>query len=252
MTTLLIRLAGPLQSWGTQSRFKIRDTGLEPSKSGVIGLLCAALGWPRETDVTALANLRMGVRVDREGSMERDYHTVGGSHLRDERYGVVTAEGKLGGTVVSQRYYLADADFLVGLEGDDEQLLGQIDAALAAPVWPIFLGRKAFVPGVPVRLPDDPPRGPGLRQARLHEALASYPWFPDPARARWGASAGAELRPARFRTVIETDRQAGAEVRMDQPVGAAFRDRSFTVRHVLTEFLMTEVPLGGETCISPA
>src|SRR4051812_37507508 len=195
MMTLLIRLAGPMQSWGTQSRFKIRDTGLEPSKSGVIGLLCAALGWPRETDVTTLAELRMGVRVDRQGSHERDFHTVGGSHLRGERYGVVTAEGKSGGTVVSQRYYLADADFLVGLEGDEE-LLRTIDAALAAPVWPIFLGRKAFVPGVPVRLPDQPPRGPGLRAESLPEVLRTYPWFPDPARSRGNE---AERRPAQLR-----------------------------------------------------
>ena len=48
MNTLLLRLAGPMQSWGTQSRFTIRDTGYEPSKSGVIGLLCAALGKPRD------------------------------------------------------------------------------------------------------------------------------------------------------------------------------------------------------------
>ena len=249
MTTLLIRLAGPMQSWGTQSRFKIRDTGLEPSKSGVIGLLCAALGWPRETDVTALANLRMGVRVDREGSQERDYHTVGGSHLRGERYGVVTAEGKLGGTVVSQRYYLADADFLVGLEGD-EGLLRTVDAALADPVWPIFLGRKAFVPGVPVRLPDEPPRGPGLRGQPLAEVLRTYPWFPDPARGRGDRP---ERPPAQLRTVIETDEPFGGEVRMDQPVGAAFRDRAFTVRHIVTDFLPQEsVPPGGVACTSPA
>jgi CRISPR system Cascade subunit CasD len=249
MTTLLLRLSGPMQSWGTQSRFKIRDTGLEPSKSGVVGLLCAALGWPRETDVTALADLRMGVRVDREGKMLRDYQTVGGSHLRGERYGVVTAEGSLGGTVVSQRYYLADADFLVGLEGD-EALLREVDAALMAPVWPIFLGRKAFVPGVPVRLPDDAPRGPGLRSEPLAAALRAYPWFADPARGRPGRPEG---RPEQFRAVIETDEPFGSEVRMDQPVGAAFRDRAFTVRHVVTEFWPgTVVPLGGETCTSPA
>ena len=47
MTVLLMRLAGPMQSWGTRSRFGNRDTGLEPSRSGVIGLLCAALGRPR-------------------------------------------------------------------------------------------------------------------------------------------------------------------------------------------------------------
>lgn len=251
--TLLLRLAGPMQSWGTQSRFKIRDTGLEPSKSGVIGLLCSALGWPRETDVSELAALRMGVRVDREGVQERDYHTAGGAHRKGQRYGVVTAEGSPGGTVVSQRFYLADADFLVGMEGDGGLLRG-IDAALAAPVWQLCLGRKAFVPGVPVRLPDEPPRGPGLRDGPLEEALQGYPWFADPARSRRGRAGEAEPRPERFRLVVELSGQElaegkafGAEVRMDQPVGAAFRDRSFTVRHVRTDLMPGEaVPLGGE------
>lgn len=246
MTTLLLRLAGPMQSWGTQSRFKFRDTGLEPSKSGVIGLVCAALGWPRERDVSELARLRMGVRVDREGTHERDFQTVGGAHRQGERYGVITAEGSRGGTVVSERFYLADADFLVGLEGD-EDLLREIDAVLLAPVWPIFLGRKAFVPGVPVRLPEEPPRGPGLRDGSVEEALRAYPWFPDPARTR---ARQIERRPARLRLVLETDQAFGTEVRMDQPVGAAFRDRSFTVRHIVTSFL-DEVPLGGEGCFSP-
>ena len=76
--TLLLRLAGPMQSWGTQSRFSMRDTGLEPSKSGVIGLLCAALGRPREDTaiVRRLTALTMGVRVDREGVMKKDFHTA--------------------------------------------------------------------------------------------------------------------------------------------------------------------------------
>ncbi len=67
MSALLLRLAGPMQSWGVQRRFSVRDTGLEPSKSGVVGLLCAARGRRREEPVTDLAALGMGVRVDREG-----------------------------------------------------------------------------------------------------------------------------------------------------------------------------------------
>lgn len=43
MSTLLLRLAGPMQSWGTDSKFDVRRTGREPSKSGVIGLVAAAL-----------------------------------------------------------------------------------------------------------------------------------------------------------------------------------------------------------------
>jgi len=118
MKTLLLRLAGPMQSWGTQSQFRERDTGLEPSKSGVIGLLCAALGRPRDEPVDDLAALVMGVRVEREGAMRRDYQTAGGWHRREDAwYGVAKADGKTGGTVLSDRYYLADADFLVGLSG---------------------------------------------------------------------------------------------------------------------------------------
>ena len=108
MATLLLRLQGPMQSWGTTSRFDERDTQLEPSKSGVLGLVCAALGRDRKEPVDDLGSLRMAVRVDREGIPMRDYQTA---------TGVVASTGKADAnrTVVSQRYYLADAIFLVGL-----------------------------------------------------------------------------------------------------------------------------------------
>lgn len=103
MATLLLQLAGPMQSWGTTSCFDERDTQLEPSKSGVIGLLCAALGRDRSKSVEDLAALKMGVRVDREGRLMRDYQTASG---------VVRASGAISAyAVVSQRYYLADAVF---------------------------------------------------------------------------------------------------------------------------------------------
>ena len=75
MPTLLIRLQGPLQSWGTRSRFDHRDTWPYPTKSGVVGLLAAALGRDRREDVSDLAALRMGVRVDRKGVLKVDYQT---------------------------------------------------------------------------------------------------------------------------------------------------------------------------------
>ncbi|AYF78364.1 type I-E CRISPR-associated protein Cas5/CasD [Nocardia yunnanensis] len=90
-STLLIRLAGPLQAWGTLSKFKHRDTDPDrPTKSGVIGLLAAADGHDRsETDpdypdalpLKTLAGLRFGVRADRPGVLVRDYHTVGGGRF---------------------------------------------------------------------------------------------------------------------------------------------------------------------------
>src|SRR5271170_2904011 len=151
MSTLLIQIAGPMQSWGTQSRFSVRDTGLEPSKSGVIGLVCAALGKPREEysgdrfpTLAQLAALKMVVRIDRAGSVRVDYHTVGGTHRVSDAYGVVRADSSGVGPVTSRRYYLADAEFLVGLESADSDLLCRLDDALANARWQLFLGRKSF------------------------------------------------------------------------------------------------------------
>lgn len=215
MYTLLMRLSGPLQSWGTTSRFDERDTGLEPSKSGVLGMVCAALGRDRAEPVDDLAALAMGVRVDREGVPLRDYQTA---------TGLVNAEGKVQAdrTAVSPRFYLSDAAFLVGLSGENLALLEDIQQALQAPVWPLALGRKACVPGCPVWLPD------GVQQGALREVLTRWPRIAPPQRADCG-------RPVRL--VLE-DASEGA-VRMDQPV-APFVERRFGPRFIRTE--MMDVP----------
>ncbi len=219
MPVLLMRLEGPMQSWGTQSRFTVRDTGREPSKSGVIGLLCAALGVPREDDerVAKLAEMRMAVRIDRPGVIMRDYHTAGGGTWKGRRYGVAKASGATPGTVVSTRYYLSDASFLVALQSRDRALLEACDRALRAPVWPLYLGRKSFVPGTPVPIP-----GGGLRDTDdLMEALSA-----EPLRLR-----RREDTAERLRCVIEVD-DFDAEVRRDQPECFQNGQRSFALRYV--------------------
>ncbi len=217
--TLLLRLAGPMQAWGVQSRFTVRDTGLEPSKSGAIGLLCAALGRPRSAPVADLAALRFGVRVDREGVLTYDFHTA---------QNVRKAGGGIKDTEVSRRYYLADASFLVGLSGE-LALLQQAHAALRKPHWPLYLGRKAFVPGEPIWLAD------GLRPGQdLLTALSRYPWSARPG----------QTRPDRLRLVLE-DRH-GAEVRPDQPLSFQSNARRFAPRRVRTEWL-TDIPTSEAT-----
>ena len=212
MPTLLLRLAGPMQSWGTTSRFDERDTQLEPSKSGVVGLICAALGRDRAERVDDLAALRMGVRVDREGLLMRDYQTA---------TGVLIATGKLGKhPVVSPRYYLADAAFLVGLEGPDLEWLSTLKAALRAPHWPVALGRKAFVPASPVWLDDAPFHG--LHPGRLEDALREQPRIAPPRR---------EQRGQALRCVLE-HLHDGA-LRHDQPTGP-YLARRFGPRYVVS------------------
>ncbi len=133
--TLLFKLESPMQSWGYRSRFDYRDTAPEPTRSGVIGLVCAAMGIARDEDISRFDSIRMGVRVDKEGRPECDYHTA---------LDVIKADGTKGDTVVSHRDYLADASFTVGLESENKGLLTEIAEALQSPVWPLFLGRKAF------------------------------------------------------------------------------------------------------------
>lgn len=133
--TLLLQLAGPMQAWGHRSRFDNRDTGLEPTRSGVIGLLCCALGWDRSTDLRVFEPLKMGVRVENPGRVELDFHTA-------QREGDANAS-------ISSRYYLSDARFLVGLQGE-LTFLQTLEKALNNPKWALFLGRKSFVPSLPI------------------------------------------------------------------------------------------------------
>jgi CRISPR system Cascade subunit CasD len=198
-----------MQSWGTQSRFSNRDTGLEPSRSGVIGLLCAALGWPRDRSLADFAPLKMAVRVDREGRLMRDYHTA--QNVRRADTSKTPQE-----TVLSERFYLADANFLVGLEGDRPFLKG-LDTAVRTPVWVLSLGRKAFVPSLPIAA--------GIQDnGDLLEVLKFAP------------------PPGGRRRFVKEVAYAQGEPRLDVPLSFFSRDRKFAVRHVITEYYSIPEP----------
>lgn len=159
MATLLLRLAAPLQSWGSDSKFETRKTDREPTKSGVIGMLAAALGLRRD-DTAGLARLnklRYAVRVDREGSLLVDFHTANREEDRQK--------GKA--PYVTYRHYLQDAVFLAALESDDAELLQEIETALHHPVYPLYLGRRSCPPTLPLCL--------GIRQESLPDVLQNEP-----------------------------------------------------------------------------
>ena len=220
--TLLLALAGPMQSWGTRSRFQERDTNAEPSKSGLIGLLCAALGRDRSEPLDDLASLEMGVRVDAEGIPAKDYHTT---------QDVITADGKKRAPSISNRWYLSDAAFLAALQGP-KSILGTLHTALCNPNWPLFLGRKSFVPAIPLFLKD------GLRSGQdMRQTLASYPLLLTEMRVKkrlrqieTGRDTG------RVRLVLESD-EPTYESRKDLPVSFDWESRDFRERFVVTEYL---------------
>jgi CRISPR system Cascade subunit CasD len=197
-STLLIPLVGPLQAWGLDARFDLRQTAAEPSKSGVLGLCCAALGRDRSEPIDDLAALAFGVRVDREGRLTRDYHTA---------TSVINSSGTDLGTVVSNRWYLAQAAFLAGFEGS-RPLLETIHAALQRPHWPLVLGRKSCPPAVP-------PGSGRIVDLPLQNALLQAPLLIE--------------RVKHFRLVLEDPQ--GLQTRPDQPL-APFAIRRFGMRRV--------------------
>lgn len=148
--TLFLRLEGPLQSWGERARWSIRDTALEPTKSGIVGLLACALGMSTDDDLRTLSrNIRIGIRCDRACSVLRDYHTVVGGVMSAEGKIKINANTKEPETVVSERFYLADASFLIAVQAEP-QLVARLSKALQDPTWPFFLGRKSCPPVTPV------------------------------------------------------------------------------------------------------
>ncbi len=232
MATLLLRLVGPMQSWGTTSRFTQRDTRHEPSKSGVIGLLAAALGIPREdwNNLEPLTRLMMAARHDRPGTPKRDYQTAACAASDT----IIRADGSLAkdGGVVSERFYLADAAFLIGLESPDRALLDKAHAALRNPAWPLSLGRKSYVPSESIWIED------GLKDLPLLETFRIHPWL--------GSKRPWEALPERLRVSLESEDGSGL-MAMDQPL-SSFAERRFGARFIRSDW----IPFPGEAAHVPA
>lgn len=164
---ILLWFEAPLQSWGSDSKFGRRDTQAFPTKSGVLGLVCSALGAGGEQRelLAEFAPLRQttisftrskqkegkAIKQDREPLL-RDFHMVGAGYDDQDPWASLlipkTSEGKKavgGGAKMTYRYYLQDAAFAVVLEipGDKAESTAE---ALRNPAWDIYLGRKNCVP----------------------------------------------------------------------------------------------------------
>lgn len=160
MKTVLLKFSGPLQSWGTDSHFETRHTDPHPSKSGVIGLISAGLGYRRDEDdqLIRLNKLGFAVRIDQTGSILRDYHTA--RKNKDN--------GSFDRTYVTNRYYLQDAVFVVALSSSDEQLINDVITAVTNPYFSFFLGRRSLPPTADLFL--------GTYDTDAITALKEYPW----------------------------------------------------------------------------
>lgn len=154
MSGLLLRLAGPLQSWGERSAFSDeRDSAAFPTRSALIGMFCAAKGHRRDQTADALkryAELEFTIRVDRPGVRLVDYHTVGGG-LPKHLTAATSGGDHKGAAVITRRHYLSDAVFTVAVTGTQADITDLSDA-LQRPYWAPYLGRRSCVPDEPFLL----------------------------------------------------------------------------------------------------
>ena len=161
MSTTVLRLAGPLMAWPDADRYRVRRTREEPTFSALQGLLCAAAGIGRgAARPDWITGAALAARVDRPGSVLRDFHTVNPRPAHPYRWltapdrklavaTVVDAEGKARtATVVTERFYRQDQ--VVTVYVDDPA--GRIADAMSHPVWAPFAGRKACAFSFPLLL----------------------------------------------------------------------------------------------------
>ena len=158
LKTILLKFAGPLQSWGTDSNFESRYTDYYPSKSAVIGMVAASLGYKRDEDkrIQKLNDLDFAVRIDQKGKLLKDYQIA-------KKY----KKGVEDRTYVTNRYYLEDAIFIVALSGKDE-LIDSINQALKNPYFQQFMGRRSVPPTADFII--------GIYMDNAFEALRNLDW----------------------------------------------------------------------------
>ena len=232
MTVVALRLAGPLQSWGSGSRFVRRSSEREPTKSGVLGLVAAAKGLRRTDSLEEVLGLRFGVRVDQPGRLIRDFQTA--QRPRTAKDGTVTWTSM----PLSQRYYLSDAVYVAVLEGE-QALVEGIDAALRSPQFPLYLGRRSCPPAGPIAL--------GVYQGDVEQALADVPW-----QASKREQLRHRQRTVRLATACDAppDAEPGTEMMRDVPVSFDPNHRQHEWRAIVRDVVELANPHGAHDAVT--
>ncbi|MCI9355940.1 MAG: type I-E CRISPR-associated protein Cas5/CasD [Lachnospiraceae bacterium] len=209
MYVLLLRLSAPLQSWGSESMFDTRGTDDMPTKSGVIGMLAAALGKKRDEPLDDLAELEFGIRIDQQGTKVNDFQ--------------ITQMGTKLNANLSNRAYLSDAVFLAGLGCENIDFLKKLGSALMNPEFPVFLGRKSCPPTQPLLL--------GIRSTvSLYQALYDEEWqVPD-----WRRRGAFRFSDRVFlRIVMDDSLTQNGSVKKDVPVSFSPFRREYGYRYII-------------------
>jgi CRISPR system Cascade subunit CasD len=171
---LVFCYVAPLMAFGDVAPGERRVGVDRPTRSGLVGLLAAALGLRREDPrQDALArSVAFAARTDAPGRATVDYHTTQTAPAKRNRR-FATRRDELAvddlGTILSQRAYVEDAAFTVVALVDDGGpfSVDEIGAALAKPRFALHAGRRACPLGLP-------PAARVVEAGSLGAAFAAY------------------------------------------------------------------------------
>lgn len=237
MKTILMKFSGPMQAWGTSSHFETRHTDDHPSKSGVIGLVAAALGWRRDdARIASLNAMTFAVRVDQPGTLLKDYQTAHKVSKKSNQSKLISQfyHGEINMfTYVTSRYYLEDAVFTVALGMADSHQAEILADALQAPYFQPYMGRRALPLPVDFFL--------GVKEGDPLGVLEQEPWH----ASRWYQRAQQKHAPLRQRLsiYIEGERPGGVtRYRRDHLLSLSHKGRRYTERLEGEKVIEVEIP----------
>ena len=217
MKTILLKFSGPLQSYGTSSHFQTRYTDYYPSKSAVLGLLAACLGYRRDEEekLRELSTLKFAVRIDQQGGLLKDYHIA----ITDKE---IVEKPQ---TYVTNRYYLEDALFVVALSGMDE-LIDTLTKAIKSPYFQPFMGRRSLPVPVDFFL--------GVSAEDILGSLRNLPWQAAPwykkKKGKQGVEEKISLEVYADEEILKDEKISRSKLRRDIPISFSQKGRQFAFR----------------------
>jgi len=217
MKTILLKFSGPLQSYGTSSHFQTRYTDYYPSKSAVLGLLAACLGYRRDEEekLRELSTLKFAVRIDQQGSLLKDYHIA----ITDKE---IVEKPQ---TYVTNRYYLEDALFVVALSGVDE-LIDTLTKAIKSPYFQPFMGRRSLPVPVDFFL--------GVSAEDILDGLRNLPWqaahWYKKKKRKQGIGEKISLEVYADEEILKDEKISRSKLRRDIPISFSQKGRQFAFR----------------------
>lgn len=217
MKTILLKFSGPLQSYGTSSHFQTRYTDYYPSKSAVLGLLAACLGYRRDEEekLRELSTLKFAVRIDQQGGLLKDYHIA----ITDKE---IVEKPQ---TYVTNRYYLEDTLFVVALSGMDE-LIDTLTKAIKSPYFQPFMGRRSLPVPVDFFL--------GVSAEDFLDSLRNLPWQAAPwykkKKRKQGIGEKISLEVYADEEILKDEKISRSKLRRDIPISFSQKGRQFAFR----------------------